>query len=134
MTCRRGLSRLRSSGRTVGRIDARGEAIEIGHGWFVFPHVEPGELICIHVALTWSHHGSDRHLRPGDLVITLQDRTVLGSVEVEGEHDPVGILDHFAAGAGEQRAQPFVSGAMAHDDLVARALQEGAIELGATPR
>ena len=59
---------------------------------------------------------------------------MLGPVEVEGEHDPVGILDHFAAGAGEQRAQPFVSGAMAHDDLVARALQEGAIELGATPR
>ena len=80
-------------------------------------------------ALAWPHHNLDRHLRPRDVSVTLQNRPVLGALEVEREHDAMGAVHHVAPGPREERAEPAVLGPVAHDDVVARALEERTIEL-----
>src|SRR4249920_666220 len=124
----------RRSGAAVGGLDPGGEPVEVGHRRFVFPHLERSEQVGVPLTLARANHRPDRHLRPGDLVVPLQDRPVLFLVEVEGEDDAVSTLDELTAGAREQRTELAFVGPVAKDDVVAGALQERAVELGPTAR
>jgi hypothetical protein len=62
------------------------------------------------------------------LAIALDDRAVLGAIEVELEHDPVGRVELVAGVAREQRTQRTLGRPLSDHDGVSDLLEERRLE------
>jgi hypothetical protein len=115
--------------RRSGRLDLRGEAVEVGHRGVVVPDLDLLEQLGVPLGLARLHDDPDRHSGRAELPVPGHDRTVLVDVEVELEHDPVGLLEEGAALAAEERAERAGRRPAALDDPMAHALEDRAVEV-----
>ena len=57
------------------------------------PHLDRPKKIGIATLLVRPHHNADGHVLAGKLAVALNDRPVLGTIEVELEDDPVRLVE-----------------------------------------
>jgi hypothetical protein len=79
--------------------------------------------------LVGSHDDADGHVVAGELAVALNDRAVLGTIEIELEDDPMRLVELGAALTAEERTEPVDLGPGARQDRVTEALEDGRVEV-----
>jgi hypothetical protein len=91
--------------RPVRGLDLRCEAVEVGGGRQVRPHLNRGKQIRVGLRLLRRHDDADRKIGATEAPIPIKDRPVLRPVQVKFEHYAVSSFVPRAAFAGQEGAQ-----------------------------